>query len=63
MDGELLEVDAAGDAIEAAQPDGRVAGYQHDERGGELLHRAGAGERPDPELLEHGVGRRLEAGQ
>ena len=31
------------------EPDRRVAGHQHDQRGRELLHRARAGQRPDAE--------------
>ena len=49
--------------VDAAQPDGRLARHEDDERGGELLHRAGAGQRPDAERLEHGVGGQLEGGQ
>ena len=44
-------------------PTGWVAGDEDDERGGELLLRAGPGEWPDAEGLEHRVGRRLEGGQ
>jgi NADPH:quinone reductase len=50
----------AGDGVDAAQPDRRVSGDQHDERGRELFDRARTGQRPDAELLERGVGRRLQ---
>jgi NADPH:quinone reductase len=66
MHRELFEMGAGGAAIlggkrvNTAQPDRRVPGHQHDERGSELLDRARTGQRPDAEVLERGVGRRLE---
>ena len=50
-------------AVDAAEADRWVAGHQDDERIGKFLRCAGAGERPDAERLEQGVGRGLEVGQ
>ena len=49
MDGELLEVGAAGDSpVNATQSDGRIAGHQDDQRGGELLPPCPGGSGPIP---------------
>ena len=63
VDRELLQMGPARYRVDAAQADRGIAGHQDDERVGKFLRRAGAGQRPDAERLEQGVGRGLEVGQ
>ncbi len=60
VDRELLEVGAVADGVDAAQPDGRVAGHEDDQGCRELLDGSGARQRADAERIEHGVSGRLQ---
>ena len=63
MDRELLEVRARADGVDATQANGRVAGDEDDQRGGECVHGAWGGQRADAERLEQGVRCSFERGQ
>ena len=63
MDGQLLQVGAAGEGIDAGQTLRWLPGHQDHQGAGEVGQGARSGQGPDPQRLEHRVGRRLEGRQ